>query len=266
MTRRVTIERPPSDFPELLVTVPDTWPYIILEPFYDVHLGNHLHAAKQFLRDVERIAAQRFTLSWNGGDLLENNVLGSPEVFGQDKPPEGQFAEALELIRPILPKLLFAITGNHEARTWKVAGFSIAKMLAEKMGLEYFPDYCFLTIMWRGNRFRGVIHHGSGASATPGGQRNAARKDMPWTKADFYWTGHLHQAMADLIYQQEYNQRTNRLHTRQGLVIISPSYVKYYGGYAAAKRLGPGTLGTTPIRLYPDGTVEAVIRAKGRRL
>lgn len=263
---KVKIERPQSDFPELIITVPDSWPYVILEPFYDVHLGNNLHAGKQFVRDVERIANQRYTLSWNGGDLIENNVLGSPEVFAQEKPPEGQFADALDILKPVLPKMLFAITGNHEARTWRVAGFSLAKLLAEKMGLEYFPDYCFQTIVYRGNRFRCNIHHGSGAAATAGGQRNAARKDMPWSRADIYWTGHLHQCLADLVYQQEYNQRTNRLHSRQGLVIVSPSYVRYYGGYAAAKRLGPGALGTTPITLYPDGTIEARVRAKGRRL
>lgn len=36
----VRIERPRSEFPELIVTVPDAWKEIILAPLYDVHIGN----------------------------------------------------------------------------------------------------------------------------------------------------------------------------------------------------------------------------------
>lgn len=266
MKPRLKIERPKSDFPELIVTVPDSWPYIILEPFYDVHIGNNLHATKQFERDVERVSKQKYTLTWNGGDLIENNVIGSPEVFSQNGPPHEQFDLAMDIVKPLLKKMLFAISGNHEARTWRTAGVDLAKLLADKMKLDYFGDYCFLTICWRGNKFRGVVHHGSGASATPGGQRNAARKDSHWTVADFYWTGHLHQSMVDVLFQQDYNQRSGRIFSRQSIVVINPSYVKYYGGYAAAKRLGPGTLGTVPVVLYEDGSMHATIKAKGRRL
>lgn len=266
MSKSIRITRPESDFPELVVEVPDSWPYIVLEPLYDVHWGHSLHASRQFIKDLERIAQQKYTLTWNGGDLIENSVIGSPGLFDQDGKPGDQFKDAKEFLEPLLPKLLFAIPGNHEARTHRVAGLDIAKLLADQLNIHYFTDYCFLTIKWKGNKFRGLIHHGSGGSQTAGGQRNAARKDMPWAKADFWWTGHLHQSMADLVFQADYNQKTDARFSRQGLVIISPSYLKYFGGYAAAKRYAPGTLGTTPVTLYPDGTIEARVRAKGRRL
>lgn len=266
MSATIKISRPESDFPELIVDVPSSWPHIILEPFYDVHLGHNLHSSKRFIKDVDRIAKQKYTLTWNGGDLIENSVLGSPGNWDQKKTPHAQFIDACELIQPVLPKMLFAIPGNHEARTHKVAGVDLARLLADKLELQYFTDFCFLTIRWRGNRFRGVIHHGSSGAQSAGGQRNAARKDMPWARADFYWTGHLHQSIVDHVYQTDHNQKTSRMFSRCGLVIISPSYLKYFGGYAAAKRYSPGTLGTLPVTLYENGDMAATVIAKGRRL
>ena len=89
---------------------------------------------------------------------------------------------------------------------------------------------------------------------------------MPWLRADIYWTGHLHQSIVDPVYQTDHNQTTQRIYTRQGLVIISPSYLKFFGGYAAAKRFSPGTLGTVPVKLHEDGLMSAAVYAKGRRL
>jgi hypothetical protein len=162
--------------------------------------------------------------------------------------------------------MLFAIPGNHEARTMNSAGFDIARQFATDLQIPYFSDYCFCTIRWRGNNFRICAHHGTGAAQTAGGQRNAARKDMPWTAADIYWTGHLHQPIVDLVYRTDHNQATGSMVTRQSLVIISPSYVQYFGCYAAAKRLSPGVIGLIPVTLQDDGRIDATIHAKGERL
>ncbi len=266
LSSKVKATKPQSDFPELIVEVPGRWPYVILEPLYDVHHGHNLHASKQFLRDIERLAKQPYTLTWNGGDLIENAILGSPGIFSQDSIPDDQLKEAKKIVEPFAGKMLFAIPGNHEARTHRVAGVDIARLFADSLDIPYFTDYCFCTIRWRGNNFRVAAHHGTGAAQTAGGQRNAARKDMPWLRADLYWTGHLHQPIVDPVYQTDYNQKTGRMFTRQALVIVSPSYLKYFGGYAAAKRLSPGALGTIPVTLREDGRIEALVSAKGRRL
>ena len=145
-------------------------------------------------------------------------------------------------------------------------GFDIARELAERVGIEYFPDYCFCTIKWRGMKFRLCAHHGTGAAASPGGQRNAASKDMPWVGADLYWTGHLHQPIADVVYRADYDQSTDRMVSRSSIVIISPSYLRYFGGYGAAKRLGPGSLGITIAELQSNGNIAVTMHAKGTRL
>jgi len=262
----VNIERPESEFPELIVTVPDDWPHIKLAPLYDVHLGNNLHASKTFIRHSGWIADDPYVLTFDGGDIFENAILGSPGIFSQRVIPEDQFSEAKAKLKPLVSKMLFIIPGNHEYRTFRQTGFDIARHLADILGVQYFPDYCFCTINWRGNHFRIAAHHGTGAAATPGGQRNAARKDMPWLRADIYWTGHLHQPVVDLVYQTDYDQATGRMFTRQGVVIVSPSYLQYFGGYAAAKRLAPGAIGLIPVTLQEDGRMDVEIHAKGKRL
>lgn len=264
--RKFKVEVPDSEFPELIVTVPDSWPYIELAPFYDVHVGNKLHSAKLFKKQLQWVAENPYVLSWNGGDFIENAIEGSPGMFEQRLHPGAQFDEALEVIAPIQHRLMCAIPGNHEARTAIRAGFDIARHLAEDAKVPYFPDYALITIRWKGMKFRGVLHHGSGSAATPGGQSNAARKDMPWIGADFYWTGHLHQPIADVVYRAEHDQATDRLHSRNAVVIISPSYLRYFGGYAASKRLGPGAIGLTVAKLLANGSIETTLSAKGRRV
>lgn len=264
--REIRIEKPESEFPELFVYVPDAWPYVKLAPLYDVHMGHELHASTTFLRHCQWLIDEPYVLGWNGGDLIENAILGSPGIFNQRGIPQEQQDVAVEFVSPFRHKMLFAIPGNHEARTKRQTGFDISRQFADALKIPYFPDYCFCTIKWRGMNFRIAAHHGTGAAQTPGGQRNAARKDMPWISADLYWTGHLHQPLVDLVYRADFEQGTGRMVTRQSLVIISPSYLRYFGGYAAEKRYAPGALGLIPVVLQPDGRMDASIHAKGRRL
>ena len=262
----VKIKRPEGEFPELIVTVPDSWPVIKLAPWYDVHHGHALHATSMFKRHAKWLMDEPYVLSWNGGDFFENVVEGSPGQWSQTEIPDEQFKHSVEILTPMRDKLLFAIPGNHEARTFRRAGVDLARMLAERVGIDYFPDYCFCTIKWRSLKFRICAHHGTGASASPGGQRNAARKDMPWVGADLYWTGHLHQPIADVVYRADYDQATDRMVSRSSVVIISPSYLRYFGGYGAAKRLSPGSLGLTVAELQPTGNIRVTVDAKGVRL
>ena len=264
--RKFSLYKPESEFPELIVTVPDSWPYVKLAPWYDVHYGHVLHAKELFDRHRQWFIREPYVLGWNGGDFIENVVEGSPGIYTQKEYPGEQFDNAVELLAPMRHKLLFALPGNHEARTMRVAGFDIAKHLAKDLKIPYFPDYCFCTIKWRGMKFRLCAHHGTGAAQTPGGQRNAARKDMPWVGADLYVTGHLHQPIADVVYRADYDQRSDRMVSRSSVVIISPSYLRYFGGYGAAKRLGPGSLGLTVAELQSNGNIEVSVHAKGKRL
>ena len=267
--REYSIDVPPSeDFPHMIVTIPDKWPYIKLAPLYDAHIGSGDQDTQKLERDLEWMADEPYVLTWNGGDMQENANKMSPgaSVIAQKTSPNAQFDEALRLLKPIQSKILFSIPGNHEARAMNVAGFDISKLFAQVLLVPYSRDYMFCTLKWRGNNFRLLAHHGSGAAQTAGAQRNAARKDMPWARADLYWTGHLHQPMTDVVYQTDVDQKTDKMVERSSVLIISPSYVKYFGGYAATKRLAPGVRGLTVATLQEDGRIDVEMHANGKRL
>jgi hypothetical protein len=257
-----------SDFPELIVTAPDEWDSIELAPLYDVHKGSGEHDSELFDKHHEWIKKKPNVLWFNGGDMVENANPSSPgaSVMVQKGTPNEQLYAAATDLADIQHKMLFAIPGNHEDRTFNVSGMDGAQTLAEFLRVPYYPDYAFVTIRWRGQNFRLLAHHGSGAAQTPGAQRNAARKDMPWAHFDIFWTGHLHQPMADVVYQIDHDQATGLAFERNAVVIISPSYVKYFGGYAAKKRMAPGNRGLTAVTLQPDGRIDVSLHARGRRL
>ena len=77
---------------------------------------------------------------------------------------------------------------------------------------------------------------------------------------------HLHSPLADELYQTDQDQSTHRMFERNGVVLISPSYVRYFGSYAAKKRLPPGIRGLAALRLKKDGRIVVEIEAEGRRL
>lgn len=266
--RPVRIEKPESEFPELIVTVPDSWPKIQLAPLYDVHMGSAEHDSELFQKHMKWLIETPNVLTFDGGDMWENATKYSPgaSVVVQQGSPNSQLFKAVETIAPIQHKMLFKLPGNHEDRTFNEAGLDSGQQFAEHLKIPFFGDYCFCTLRWRGNNFRLAAHHGSGAATTAGAQRNAARKDMPWAKFDIYWTGHLHQPMADVVFQTDFDQKTNRMVERNAVVMISPSYLRYFGGYAAKKRLAPGMRGLGVLTLEADGRIDVSLHARGKRL
>jgi len=266
--REVTLSRKRGEFPELVVTVPDSWASIQLAPLYDVHLGHKHHDAALFKKHVAWIARTPNVLTFNGGDLFDNSSKLSVGggVYEQTVTPNEQIYEGMEAVAPIQHKMLFALPGNHEARTGQM-GIDPAQWVAAGLKIPYFTDYCVCTIEWKGNRFRLLAHHGSGAAQTAGAQRMAARKDVSWAKPiDIYWTGHLHNPLVDVLYQTDADQKTGRLFERNAFVIISPSYLGFFGTYGAVKRYHPGTRGLAGVTLDEDGRMNATIHARGRRL
>lgn len=78
-------------------------------------------------------------------------------------------------------------------------------------------------------------------------------------------TGHLHSSKLDVLYQIDFDQKTQEAYERNGLVIISPSYLKFFGGYSAKKRYSPGIRGLHAVTFHKDGRIDATIHAKGVR-
>jgi hypothetical protein len=263
-TRTFTRARPVSEFPELIVTLPDELNTIELAPLYDVHIGSRHHDEKLFDKHLAWIAETPNVFTFNGGDAYEN--VTDFKMGPTPMNPEEQLLEATKKFGRVQHKMLFSIPGNHEDRTFKHSGMDGAKRLADNLQVPYFGDYCFCSLNWRGNHFHLLAHHGSGAAQTPGAQRNSARKDLAWSKPDIMWSGHLHQTLADTVYLTDYDQKTGRVYERGCAVIISPSYLKYFNSYAAKSRYAPGLRGLSVAILQEDGRIDLNLHARGKRL
>ena len=261
------VELPTHEFPQMAVEVPDDWPYVILAPLYDAHIGANDCDVEKLVRDIDWMAKEPYLLSWNGGDFWDNAIAESvAKPHSNDLTVNDQYDIAKHILNPIRHKIMFAIPGNHEARTARKADVDLAKIFNQSLGIPYARDYMFCTIRWKGLNFRLVAHHGSGAAQTPGAQRNAARKDLPWLPTiDLMWSGHLHQPLSDPIYQADIDPDTGEMVERSCMSIISPSYLRYFGTYAATKRLAPGLRGLTVVRLQDDGRIDLSLHANGKR-
>lgn len=257
-------ERSQTEIPELKIAVPDSWPTVQIAPFYDVHIGHRQHDWELFKRHLDWLKNTPNIIAFNGGDMFDNLV--DPKMGHQDTDNTDQFHVAEQMLKPVVEKFAFAIPGNHEDRTYRTAHLDVAELLASRLDIPYFSDYCLATISWRGNRFKLMAHHGTGASQTAGAQRNAGRKDLTWCKPDIIWTGHLHQPLTDTVKIIDYDPIQGEYYERDAVVIISPSYLKYFGSYAAKKRMAPGSRGLTVATLQDDGRIDVTIHARGRRI
>jgi hypothetical protein len=257
---------PKTEFPELFVTLPDSFNQIELAPLYDVHVGSRELDEGLLDKHLDWIAKTPNVFTWNGGDAFENKT-GKESHMGHDKSsPEEQLLSVTKKFAKVQHKMFLSISGNHEARTFKQAGMSSAKRLAENLKVPYFPDYAFLTIWWREQRFRIQVHHGAGGGTTPGAQRNSARKELAWYHPDILWTGHVHQQLIDPVKVYDRDQKTGLMYERDILAIVSPSYLKYFNSYGAASRMTPGQRGLTVALLNPNGRIDANVHARGKRI
>lgn len=259
---------PTTGRPEMIADIPDAWPYIDLAPLYDCHIGSGDQDEVKFLRHLQWLRDSPYTLTWNGGDMVDNATVNSvADPNDSTLSVNEQYDHALELMTEIRHKMLFAITGNHEGRTARLSSLDMARLFARDLIVPYSKDYMFITLRWRGLKYRILAHHGSGGAQSPGGILNAARKDLPWAHGiDIFWSGHLHQPKTDVVSCTDFNQKTDLTVERDAVVIISPSYVKYFGSYAALKRMAPGVRGLTAVRLEDDGRIVVTMHANGARL
>src|SRR5579863_5849919 len=175
--RKFTRWRPKSDFPELVISIPDdAGEEIILAPIYDAHMGSMQHDEERLLKDLNWIAETPNVFTFNGGDATEN--ITNPKMGHTRLDNEEQILLATRRFGIVQHKLMWSHPGNHEDRTRQVSGVSSGKRIADNLKVPYFSDYCFATIRWRGNNFRILSHHGAGGAQTPGAQRNSARKEL----------------------------------------------------------------------------------------
>jgi len=227
---------------------------ITITPIFDVHFGNEGHRAdkfKEYIRWIKETPGMYVIL---GGDIMENALDdGRGMSYDQTHNPQSQLDILTEMLAPIAHRCLCSMPGNHEWRTYKKAGIDPAKLLADRLEVPYHSGPVLLNILAGGHKFRIYVQHGFTRPGTKGGQLNSAMKPMKWIDADFFLSGHTHEAIVseDTILRE--NAENASLAFRPRWTVIAQSFMGWLGTYGYRAGYGPVTGGGTVLELYKNG-------------
>jgi len=257
--------------PYQVINFPDNdWERITIIPLYDVQWGSDGHDEKKFDEYIRFIEKTENAFAFGGGDTLQNALINSPggSIYDQKMRPRLQVPTLIQKLAPIAHKMLWALTGNHEARSEKVADFNPLYFVCRELGIPYFDQPAYTDINWHGHTFRFFSQHGTSGAGTPGGRVNAAMKPVIFTEfTHFYTMGHVNDVFAnpnirvcrERIYEEKHGKKTLkeiRLVEKPQYIVIAPSFETYHGTYAARAAMTPFATGDVSCRLNADGSYE----------
>src|SRR3989344_6729940 len=268
---RSTLSEDPQK-PYQVINMPSdvNWERITMIPLYDIQWGSTGHDEKKLNDYIQFIEETDNAFAFLGGDILQNALINSPggSVYDQIIRPKEQGPTFIKKFLPIAHKILWAITGNHEARTEKVADINPLSFVCRDLGIPYFDQPAYTDINWKGHTFKLFSQHGTSGAGTPGGRVNAAMRPVIFTEfTHFYVMGHVNDVFAnptirtcrERIYEEKNGKKVLkeiRLVERPQYIIIAPSFETYHGTYAARAALTPFATGEVSCRLNADGSYE----------
>jgi predicted phosphodiesterase len=134
----------------------------------DPHIGHECFNRPLFEKYLELADDLNayFTL---GGDLWEVAIPSRIEesVFEIEFSTGDQYKESLRYLLPFRDKILFSITGNHDARVWKKTGFDMAEHFAREMGCFYNNHGGYLIVNVGSQTYKLAIFHGYSVTVNP---------------------------------------------------------------------------------------------------
>jgi hypothetical protein len=246
---------------------------IRLIPVSDVHYGARAHSRQRFQEYVNWIRDTPDVYCFLNGDIIENAIDGAiggavyescmtpdEQIWGtHDKREPGM----IEILRPIAHKILWALPGNHEWRTWKAANLDPLRVICSELKIPYYNEPIFADVLAWGHRFPFYCQHGASGSGTKGGKLNAAGRPAEFQEhIAFVIMGHVHDSMANdvtrIVRRRTFDAQGRltgfRLEERSQYTVIAPSFMQYFGTYGTRAGYAPGSWGTVSCTLHDDGS------------
>lgn len=242
---------------------------ISLHTFADWHIGDKFCAFDEIKKQVEYVEANPYAYIILNGDLLNNATKTSvSDTYAELLTPMQQIAKAVEILKPVKHKILFADSGNHEARTYRNDGIDITAFIMKELGIE--DRYCreggvlFIKVGESPNvkntsdntkkaqiLYAIYITHGSGGGRKEGAKAIRLADMASIVDADIYIHSHTHLPMV----MRTATYRTDMSNCRVKKVdklFVNTSAKLDYGGYGQTFEYKPSS--TSDVTIYLSGT------------
>lgn len=216
-------------------------------------MGDALCDYKHITEEVEKIKASPNAYVVLAGDLLNNSTTQSiGDTYSETLPPMEQMKKAVATLEPIKDRILCAVGGNHEFRTYKTDGIDMTRLICRQLDIEenYRPEACYM-FLWCGSSKRHAskgrqtlytvyISHGSRGGRKIGGKANALADEALICDADIFFIGHTH---TPLIFKDRFFRQTSCSGGIEAVerVFVNTSASLNWGGYAAKAGYQPAS-------------------------
>lgn len=230
----------------------------------DLHIGSPYFSEKIFLDFRDWILKSENTYIVMPGDILNcATKYTKADIYSEIMTVQQAKKYAIQVLEPIMDRILGITRGNHELNIWKETGNDPLDDLATILKVPYHPDGLLLNIKLgqyhktKDSRINYTLYmtHGYGGGRTKGSKVNVMDKSNQLVEADIYVVGHIHFLAG---YKDRFNKpdiRHNRVDKFPRAYVSSGSFLDW-GGYSEFMMLPPGDLGAPLIRL--DGTQKRV--------
>lgn len=228
--------------------------------FADEHIGDPMCNMKYLQERIDYVKNTPNAYCILGGDLMDNATKTSiGDTYTQTLSPMDQIDQITEIFAPIKKKILCAVLGNHENRSYKKEGIDPMRCICDRLGCadRYSSTGALLFLRFgkeSGNRHnRRVLYtfyviHGSGGGRKEGAKAIRLADLASVCDADIYCHHHSHLPM---IMKEDY-YRTNLSNSSVAKVtklFVNSSANLEYGGYGEAQGFKPSTIDKPKIIL-----------------
>lgn len=217
--------------------------------FADEHIGDPGCDMKYLQERIEYVKNTPNAYCILGGDLMDNATKTSiGDTYTQTMSPMEQIDYITNLFKPIKKKILCAVLGNHEMRTYKKEGIDPMRCVCDRLGCaERYSNTGALVFVRFGEdgKHRKLCYtlyttHGAGGGRKEGAKAIRLADMASIVDADVYCHHHTHLPM---IMKQDYYRTSlsNSSVSKVTKLFVNGSSNLDYGGYGETQGYKPSS-------------------------
>jgi len=233
----------------------------------DLHIGLKGFREKDFIKNVRDPILKGKNKYWIGlGDYIEGRSPSHKfyDAAARDVDVNDQLKKMSDLLKPIAPKCLGMVIGNHERSVLRETTIDIVMNFCCNNNIPYAGNVGLLDISnGRGQVKSLLFAHGSGGGVTKGGPLNKAVNYTQYWDADMYFQGHSHSLSSAVVDKHE-RDSNNAPTFRATHVTVCGSFLSGYpngsNSYEETMNLPPNGIGFVKVSF--DSELEPEIHIK----